>query len=220
MQVRKGFDEELQSLKKELLRMTEFAQEMLDLSVSALKNQDVELADKVVKQDQLLNEQETELNNHAITLIAKQAPVASDLRQLIAAIKISSEVERIGDLAVNIAKSTIRIGNKESLIKPIVDIPKMIDIVKSMLTDAILSYRNNNTLQAKKVAEVDDKVDAYHKKLIDELMQLMTVHPQYTSQILQLSFICRYVERIGDHITNISEHVIFVDTGIQYDLNH
>ncbi|ALC81631.1 MULTISPECIES: phosphate signaling complex protein PhoU [Bacillus] len=220
MQVRKSFDEELQSLKKELLRMTEFAQEMLDLSVMALKNQDIELAEKVVKKDQFLNEQETDLNNHAVTLIAKQAPVASDLRQLIAAIKISSEVERIGDLAVNIAKSTIRIGNKETLIKPIVDIPKMIDIVKSMLTDAILSYRNNNTIQARNVAEADDKVDAYHKKLIDELMKLMTVHPQYTSQILQLSFICRYVERIGDHITNISEHVIFVDTGIQYDLNN
>lgn len=220
MQVRRSFDEELQSLKRDLLQMTEYAQNMLDLSVTSLINQDIELAEKVIKQDRLLNEQESELNNHAITLIAKQAPVASDLRQLIAAIKISSEVERIGDLAVNISKSVIRIGNKESLIKPIVDIPKMIDIVKNMLSEAIHSYRTNNLILAKKVAEVDDKVDAYNKKLINELMGLMTTHPQFTPQILQLSFICRHVERIGDHITNISEHVIFVDTGIQYDLNH
>lgn len=218
MAVRTSFDADLNALREKLLVMVEKSQKAIDNAVLALKEQDLEKAKEIIAADIEINKLEQDINERAIALIAKQAPVASDLRRIIVALKISSDVERIGDLAVNIAKSTLHIG-KESLIKPIVEIPKMADIVKEMLSDAVEAFWSDDVALAKKIADRDDQVDEMYGALVKELLALMTENPKYIPQITQLSFICRYLERVGDHVTNIAENIIFKVKGVRYDLN-
>lgn len=218
MNVRKNFDTALRELKEQILNMVELSQEALIKSVESIKNQNLDLANEVILGDKKLNELEEEINNKAILMIAQQAPVATDLRRIIVALKISTDVERIGDLAVNIAKATLQIGN-EKMIKPIEDIPKMVDFIVEMLSEAFTAFSQNDIEMANKVAKKDDTIDELYSQLVKELVGLMTKHPESINQILQLSFVCRYLERVGDHITNISEHVIYRVTGKRYDLN-
>ncbi|MCH1624936.1 phosphate signaling complex protein PhoU [Fredinandcohnia quinoae] len=218
MNTRKEFDNDLDHLKTMLLDMVEASKQAITEAIASLKDQNIERANQIIKNDGVLNKMESEINEKAILMIAKQAPVATDLRKIIVALKISSDVERIGDLAVNIAKSTIHIG-AENLVKPIEEIPKMADVVQDMLSKSIDAFYNKDVALAKKVADTDDVVDEMYGKLISELMELMTRKPESIQQITQLAFICRYVERIGDHITNITENIIYQVTGKRYDLN-
>ncbi|WP_257125379.1 phosphate signaling complex protein PhoU [Bhargavaea cecembensis] len=216
--VRKTFDQELQALKQTLLRMTDLAGRALDDSMIALREQNQLLAQVVIDGDGEINRMDEEINNRVIQLIAHQQPVATDLRRIITALKISTDVERIGDLAVNIAKCTIRIGT-EPLIKPIVDIPKMAAIVQEMLRHAFEAYDLENPKLALELAEVDDRVDRMYGEQIRELMQLMTVTPRRINQITQLAFICRDLERVGDHTTNMAESILYLTKGEHYHLN-
>jgi phosphate transport system protein len=218
LSVRVTFQAELDTLKKMVLDLSSLAQTALEEAIEALKNQDVDKALKIIDNDIRLNNLEEEINEKAILIIAKQAPVAIDLRRVIVAIKISSDVERVGDLAVNIAKSVIRIGNAK-LIKPLEEIPKLAEVAKKMLEDAIKAYYEEDVVLAKNLAEVDDEVDATYGRLIQELLVLMTQKQDYISQITQLAFICRYIERTADHTTNISESIIYLVKGKRYDLN-
>jgi phosphate transport system protein len=178
----------------------------------------VDKALKIIEDDGQINLMEEEINDKAILLIAQQAPVAIDLRRVIVAIKISSDLERVGDLAVNIAKSVIRIGSKD-LIKPIEEIPRMAEMANKMVADSLKAYDDEDVSFAKKVAQLDDEVDETYGRLVQELLELMTKKPEYTPQITQLSFICRHVERVADHSTNISEHLLYLVKGRRYDLN-
>lgn len=218
MSVRTKFHAELHELKEMVVELGRQAQEAVEGAIESLKNQNVDVALKIIENDNQLNLLEEEINDKAILLIAKQSPVASDLRRVIVALKISSDLERIGDLAVNIAKSVIRIGNKQ-FIKPIEDIPRVAEIANKMVADVLRAYHDEDVELAKQVAKVDDEVDESYGNLIRELLELMTQKPDFISQITQLAFVCRFVERVADHSTNISESVLYLVKGRRYDLN-
>lgn len=218
MVVRENFQLQLEEMKQAIVQISKLAEEALELSVEALKNQDLDKALQIIENDNRINVLEDEINDMAILLIAKQAPVASDLRRIIAAIKISSDIERMADFAVNIAKSTIRIG-KQELIKPLEELPKMAHQAIAMLTTATKAYVEEDVALAKILAELDDEVDETYGKIIKELLELMTKNPEHLSQISQLLFVCRYIERTADHATNIAESIIFLVKGKRYGLN-
>jgi phosphate transport system protein len=218
MVVRENFQLQLEEMKKAIIQISKLTEEALLESVEALKNQDLDKALEVIENDNRINVLEDEINDMAILLIAKQAPVASDLRRIIAAIKISSDIERMADFAVNIAKSTIRIG-KQELIKPLEELPKMAHHAIKMLTVATKAYVEEDVALAKELAEMDDYVDETYGKIIKELLELMTKNPDHLSQISQLLFVCRYIERTADHATNIAESIIFLVKGKRYGLN-
>lgn len=219
MNTRTNFDSELAELKELLLAMGKMAEDALNKSIIALKEQNTDLALEVIDKDYKINQYDEEINDKSILMIAKQSPVATDLRRIIAAIKIASDVERIADNAVNIAKSTIRIG-RNPLIKPLVDIPEMAKITQHMLSDSLKAYVDEDVSLAKEVANLDDQVDKLYGKTVKELMVLMSQNPNSIEQITQLSLVCRFLERTGDHCTNISESVVYLIKGKRYDLNN
>lgn len=218
MGVRENFNAQLDDLKKKLLELGHMSESQAKKAMDALLEQDVETSLSIIENDSKINEREEEINDMAILMIAKQQPVASDLRRIIVAIKISTDVERVGDLAVNIAKSAIRIGEKP-LVKPLVDIPKMAELALGMVTDGLKAYYEENVELARELAERDDQVDKMYGQLIQELLKLAAEKPEQVPQITQLSFICRFIERIADHATNIAENVIYLVRGRHYELN-
>jgi len=218
MQTRSNFDNNLAQLKKMVLDMAGKSETAIKDAIESLIKQDLEKAESIIKFDNVIDELEHEINNKAIILIAKESPVASDLRKIIVALKISSEIERIADNAVNIAKSTLHIGT-EKHIKEIVDIPIMMDLALEMLSESLHAFIEEDVELAKSCAQKDDKVDEMYGKLIRELMGYIQKYPAQTNQITQLAFVCRYIERLADYSTNIAEHVIYLVTGKRYDLN-
>ncbi|HET7657877.1 MAG TPA: phosphate signaling complex protein PhoU [Bacillales bacterium] len=218
MVVRENFKSQLDDLKNRLLELGHLSESAAKQAMEALVAQDVEASLRIIENDRKINEREEVINDQAILMIAKQQPVASDLRRIIVAIKISTDVERVGDFAVNIAKSAIRIGEKP-LIKPLVDIPKMAEMALEMLADGLKAYYEEDVELARALAERDDQVDQMYGRLIQELLQLASEKPEQVPQITQLSFICRFIERIADHATNIAESVIYLVKGRHYELN-
>ncbi|MEH7086610.1 phosphate signaling complex protein PhoU [Neobacillus drentensis] len=218
MITRLNFDNNLNQLKDMLMDMALKSENAIKDSIHSLINQDLDKANEILTNDTVIDDLEHEINNKAITLIAKESPVAKDLRRIVVALKISSEVERIADNAVNIAKSTIHIG-KEKHIKEIVDIPKMMDLALEMLADSLKAFLEEDVDLARKCAQKDDKVDEMYGSLVKELIGYIQKSPDHTNQITQLAFVCRYIERLADHSTNIAEHVIYLVTGERYDLN-
>ena len=150
--------------------------------------------------------------------MATQQQVAKDLSRMLIAFKISSDLERMGDLSVDIAKVVLRLEGQE-LIKPLIDLPRMADIVSVMIQESVQSYMDENVDLAYKSAKDDDQVDALYAQIIRELFSLMVENPKTVSQAMLLSFVGRYIERIADHATNISESVVYLVTGKRPDLN-
>lgn len=218
MSVRERFDFDLKELQNKLLEIGNFADEALKLSLEALETKNIELALEIMENDTKADVLYEEINDFAILLIAKQQPVAIDLRRIIVAIKIATDIERIADFAVNIAKSTIRIGNEEH-VKPIIHIKEMYEITSKMLKLSLEAFMEEDTVKARKVAEMDDEVDALYGQTIRDLLQFNQKNPELLPQITQLSFTCRYLERAADHITNISESILYLVKGRHYDLN-
>lgn len=218
MSTRNSFHEELINLKNLVLEMGTKAAYALQESVEALVTQDIDRALKVIDKDYKINRIDHEINEKAIWLVAKESPVASDLRRIFSSIKISTDLERVGDLAVNIAKSTIRIGEKE-LFKPLNDITFMAEKSKNMLTQVMEAFNMEDADRAREIADLDHDVDELYGKLIQELLTHIVDKPEIQAQVTQLSFICRDLERVGDHATNISESIIFMKLGQLYDLN-
>ncbi|WP_081773073.1 phosphate signaling complex protein PhoU [Bacillus sp. EB01] len=218
MVTRTNFDNNLNQLKEMLMEMVRLATDAVRESTEALVAQDLEKAHEIIEGDNRIDELESKINELAVLLIATESPVATDLRKIIAALKISSEVERIADNAVNIAKAALHIG-KEKHIKEIVDIPRMMELVIEMLECSLKSFYESDTVLARECAKKDDQVDELYGQLVKELLSYIPQNPAATNQIQQLAFTCRYIERIGDHSTNIAEQVIYLVTGKTYDLN-
>jgi phosphate transport system protein len=218
MNTRTNFDNNLKQLKQMQLEMAGIAEKRIKDSMLALLNQDIELAKQVIAGDNEIDELELEINEKALMLIATESPVAKDLRKINVALRVSSEVERMGDIAVNIAKSVVHIGN-EKPIKELVDIPKMMEMALEMVADALTAFYTEDISIAKKCAQKDDEVDRLFGELIQELMSYIPNNPNSTNQIIQLSFVCRFIERIADHSTNIAENIVFLVTGEHKNLN-
>lgn len=218
MVVRERFQEDLNILHEKLLELGSFAINALNQSLIALENKDIELALKILEDDAEANILEEEINDFAILLIAKQQPVAIDLRRIIVAIKIATDIERMADFGVNVAKSAIRIGN-EPLVKPIEHIKQMHQLTVEMLTLSLEAFNEEDLTKARQVAQMDDQVDELYGQTIKDLLTLSHNKPDQLAQITQLSFISRYLERAADHVTNIAENVFYLVKGKRYDLN-
>ncbi len=218
MNTRSKFDQNLKELKSLQLNMAAEAETAIKNAMLALLNQDIGLASKVMNGDQVIDDLEYDIHEKVLQLIAQQSPVAKDLRRLHVALTVSSEVERLGDIAVNIAKSVVHIGN-EKYLKELSEIPKMMEMATEMLTEAITAFYSEDPALAKKCAEKDDQVDEMFGDILKELLTYTPQNPDSTNQIIQLAFVCRSIERIADHSTNIAENVIYLETGKRYNLN-
>jgi phosphate transport system protein len=215
---RREFDLGLEEMTQLLIKMGNQVEAALTESMEALKNGDVETGKRIVKSDTELNQLEEKISEIGAKLIATQQPVAKDLRRILIAFKISSDLERMGDLSVDIAKVVIRLEG-QTLMKPLIDLPRMAEIVAVMIQESLQSYVDENVDLAYKSAKDDDQVDALYAQIIRELFALMVEDPKTVGQAMLLSFVGRYIERIGDHSTNISESVVYLITGKRPDLN-
>ncbi|MFB9278047.1 phosphate signaling complex protein PhoU [Cohnella cellulosilytica] len=212
------FDHGLEEITNLLIEMGKRVEAALTESMDALKDSDVETAKRIVKSDISLNQLEEKVSEIGAKLIATQQPVAKDLRRILIAFKISSDLERMGDLAVDIAKVVIRLDG-QPLIKPLLDLPRMAELVEVMISESLQSYVDENADLAYKSAKDDDQVDALYSQIIRELFSLMVENPKTVGQAMLLSFVGRYIERIADHATNIAESVVYLITGKRPDLN-
>lgn len=215
---RNYFDKELQELQVSLLKMSSMTEEILDNSIKALKTQDAMLAQKVIDDDSEIDEMEYIVEDKCIKLIALQSPLAKDLRLIATALKIITDLERIADYAVDIAKITLKLQH-EKYIKELIDIPRMGEIAARMVKGAINAYVNLDTEEAREVAKLDDEVDGLYKQIFRELLFIMMEDPKTIHQATYFLLISRYLERICDHVTNICERIIHTVTSEHVNLN-
>ncbi|MFC3768442.1 phosphate signaling complex protein PhoU [Paenibacillus sp. GCM10012303] len=218
MTKRQNFDSSLGDLRKQLIEMGNMVEQAILSSVRSLKEGNLELARSVIAQDAAVNAIEESIDEAGTRLIATQQPVAKDLRRILIAFKMAGDLERMADLAVDIAKVTLRIG-EEPLIKPLVDIPRMAEIVQVMTRDSIEAYVNENVDLAYRMAKMDDDVDQLHSQILRELFSYMVENPRTINQSQLLCFVSRYLERMADHATNIGESVVYLVKGKRPDLN-
>ncbi|MGE5678576.1 MAG: phosphate signaling complex protein PhoU [Pseudomonadota bacterium] len=215
---RNYFEQELQELQVSLLKMSSMVEEILSDSVKALKTQDVELAHKVIESDDEIDAMEFVVEDKCLKLIALQSPLAKDLRVIATALKIITDLERIADYAVDIAKITIKLS-QEKYIKELIDIPRMTEIAVNMVKGSIDAYVKLDTGEADNVAKMDDELDGLYKQVFRELLLIMMEDPKTVHQATSFLLIARYLERIGDHVTNICERVIYCVTSEHVNLN-
>ncbi|SCY40860.1 phosphate signaling complex protein PhoU [Alkaliphilus peptidifermentans] len=216
--MRKNFITQLEELNIKLLKMGAMVQEIIDVSVKALAKQDIELARKVYEMDDEIDKIELEIEMDCMNLIALQQPMARDLRVIATVLKIITDLERMGDHAVNIAKVTLEIGD-EPLVKPLIDIPKMAKLAQNMVRKSLNSFMKLDVMLAEEVAHDDEDVDLLYEYIYTELIDMMIDNPNIVKQATKLLFIGRYLERIADHATNIGERVIYIVTGENIEIN-
>lgn len=207
-------DGKLESVQELLLKMSASVEESMEKSIRSLLTKRMDLAQEVIALDLKTDELEEQIENKCINIIATQQPMGSDLRRLSAIIKLITDLERIGDYSVNIAEIVLEIGD-ESLIKPLVDIPRMAEVSKVMIRHSISAYINMDAVLAKETALMDEEVDSLYKQVYTDLLSLLMEDPTTMKQTMQLLFIGRYLERIADHATNVCERVIYMVTGLR-----
>lgn len=212
MGTRQSYDHELETLRVEILRMGEIVGQAIEDAVQSLARQDGELARKVIAGDDLVDKMEMDIEDKCMVLIARQQPLARDLRIIGTGLKITTDLERMGDHAYDIARVTLRLAN-QPLIKPLVDIPRMARMAQRMLSDSLDAYTKMDIALAEQVCLADDEVDAIYDQVFRELLTYMMEDTRTISQATQLIFVGRYLERIADHATNIAEWVIYLVTG-------
>lgn len=203
------FQEELGRLKERLLAMGGLAEERLRGAIRAIMERDPDLATEVVESDEPVNQLHIEIDSRCFKLIALHQPVAGDLRSIVAGLKINTDLERVGDLAVNIAEA-VRRYLQHPPVKELVDIPRMADIAQAMLRDALDAYVRQDVELAQKVLDEDDALDRLKTQVFRELLTFMLEKPSTIEPALDLILISRHLERVGDHATNIAEDVIFI----------
>jgi phosphate transport system protein len=206
------FDEELQKLNEKVLCMGSLVETAIRDSVRALVERDDDLARTVIERDHEVNVLDVEIDEESIRMIALRQPKGSDLRLITTAMKITTDLERMGDLAVNIAQRSIEL-KREPLIKRYIDIPRMRDIAQSMTRDALDAFVKRSTQLARDVIMRDDEIDELKRLVLNELMLFMTEDQNLVCGAMRIIFIATYLERIADHATNIAEMVIYLSEG-------
>jgi phosphate transport system protein len=203
------FQEELDRLKARLLEMGGMAEDRVRSAVEALVERDVSLVDAVIDGDGPINQLHIEIDRRCVKLLALHQPMAADLRAILSAVKINTDLERVGDLAINIAEAARRyLGH--SPVKELIDIPRMAEIAQSMLRDSLDCFVRRDTALAQQVLDADDALDALKTQVFRELLTYMLQDPHTIEASLDLILVSRHLERIGDHATNIAEDVIFM----------
>jgi len=215
---RQQFDNLLSDLANKLFDLGQLVERQIDGAVSSLGQQDLEAANQILAGDKQVNRLQAEIEDSCMLLIATQQPLARDLRKIVAAFKISIYLERMGDLAVDVAKVTLRIGAAK-LIKPLIDIPRMSELVRQMVSTGIKAYVEEDATAATSMSAVDDQVDHLYSQIFRELLVIMLEDPKTISQANYLLFAARFLERMGDYCTNIAEETVYVVTGRRSELN-
>ncbi|MHC1565402.1 MAG: phosphate signaling complex protein PhoU [Candidatus Syntropharchaeales archaeon] len=208
----KNFIEELEKLEDNVLEMGKLSKDTIKLSVKALVNQDTSLAEQVLEIGDEINAMELAIENKCMKLLALQQPMARDLRMIGTCMKIITDLDRVSDLAGDIADIAIKTAN-EPFVKPLIDIPRMAEIVESMLDDSLTAFKDRNEELAMTMGKRDDIIDALYDQIRRELITFMIEDPRKIANASHLSFVARYLERIGDHACNIAGRVVYLVTG-------
>ena len=218
MNTRIMFLEELNRLRHDILSMATRVEEDLGKAINALKNNDAELAKEVQANDELINAMQLKIEDEAAIVIATQQPVARDLRELVTIFKLTGNIERIGDHAVHLAKAAAKLS-REKLFHYREHLERMVVTGQKMIHAAISAYLAQDAEEARKTAAMDDIIDAEHKILTEEVLGLMKEHPELVKKAVRLLNTSGHLERLGDHITNICEAIIYMVEGRHEELN-
>ncbi len=206
------FDNELRNLKDRILRMGVLVESAIRDSIRSLVDRDNELAREVIRRDHQINALDVEIDEECIRLIALRQPKAGDLRFITTAMKITTDLERMGDLAEDICERALEL-NEEPPLKPYIDIPRMAEIAQGMLIDVLDAFVRKDSSMAYNVIGRDDEVDNLTVQIFNELMFFMVQDPKTISRAIKITYISKYLERIADHATNIAEMVIYMVEG-------
>lgn len=206
------YEAELQALREQLLLMGAKVEEMVSSSMKALVERDSNLAHKMIRFDNEIDGLELAVDNRCLRILAKRQPVASDLRFITFALKIVTDLERIGDLGVNICERAIEL-NAEPPLKPYIDLPRMAEAVQTMIRESLDMFVSGNADRAPELLEQDHLVDAYFGQVFRELLTYMLEDPKTIHRAIKIQSVAKYLERIGDHATNLAEMVIFMTRG-------
>jgi phosphate transport system protein len=215
--MREHFLKEIQDINQQLFRMSVLVEENILKSLKALKNQDEKLAKEVIAADEAVNKLELEITDICVLFIAREQPVATDLRWIVACLKAVSDIERIGDYAVHAAKRARDLAD-EKYIKPLIDIPKMLTLGAEMLRDSVKSLVNADVELAKATAKRDEEMDSLNKQIYRELLSMMLEEKDNIKQATKLLFLSRLLERMGDHAVNICSWTVYAVQGEHTDL--
>jgi phosphate transport system protein len=207
--VARHFEDELTQLQERLLVMGGLAEERVRMAIAGVVRRDAETIERVIGGDEPVNRLHLEIDERAFRLLALHQPMARDLRAIVAAIKINTDLERVGDLAVNIAEAANRYL-RHAPVKPLIDIPRMSDIAQHMLRDALDAFVRRDMTLAHAVLNRDDELDSLKTQVFRELLTYMLQDPITIEPALDLILVSRHLERVGDHATNIAEDVIFI----------
>ncbi len=215
---REHFMQQLQELRDDIVAMASMVDKAIARSTDALKRQDIELAQDVIRADQEINKVRWATEEKALLLIATQAPMASDLRTIASAIHIATELERMGDHAAGNAKIVLMTAD-EPLLKPLVDIPRMSDAARAMLADSITAFIEGDAEAARAIVARDDEVDNLYNQVYRELLTFMITDPSTINRATHLLWAAHNIERIADRVTNICERVVFAVTGLLEEMD-
>ncbi|TAL22746.1 MAG: phosphate signaling complex protein PhoU [Nitrospirae bacterium] len=207
-----AFEKELADLKEKVLKLGSLVEKAIIDSIKALVERDSKLAVKVIDKDPEVNALEVEIDEECIRLIALRQPRAGDLRLITTAMKITTDLERIGDLAVDISERALEL-NEEPQLKPYIDIPRMAEIAQGMVRDSLDAFVKRDSSLARDVLTRDDLVDNLNWQVFNELLFFMIQDPKTTSRAVKITYISKYLERIADHATNIAEMVVYLVEG-------
>ena len=218
MNTRLVFLEELNRLRHDVLAMATRVEEDLGKAVVALRNNDVELAAEVKAGDSIVNAMQLKIEDETAIVIATQQPVARDLREMVTILKLIGNLERIGDHAVHLAKTVIKFSG-EPFFRFSERLEKMAETGQEMIRSSISAYLNQDAVGAREAAALDDKIDKEHKALIEEVLSLMKEQPEFVEKASRLLNTSNQLERLGDHVTNICECIIYMVEGKHEELN-
>ena len=207
--MQRQFEEELERLKRAILSMAGLVEKCLDDAARAMVDQDIATAEEIIRGDDEIDHWEVEIDRLATEFIARHQPTATDLRFVIVAIKLGPELERIADNAVNIAYRVLHLS-KYPLLKPLIDLPRMLAVAQAMVADAISAYVNRDPVAAREIIGRDDEVDSLYWQIFRELLTFMMEDPSRISRAIDLILVARFIERIADQATNIAEEVVYL----------
>lgn len=216
--LRKTFENEIRQLKDEIIILSSMVEQSMLSSVAALKKRDVAASQTIIDQDKVINEKRYALENQVMIVIATQQPMAHDLRLLASLLEVISELERMGDYSKGIAVINIRMGD-DTLIKPLVDIPRMAQKAVDMLHRAVTAFVNENATEALTIPSEDDEVDLLYEQVYRELMTYVMADPKNIERANWLLWVAHNIERFADRVTNICERTAFVATGEYKEVN-
>lgn len=213
------FTGELKAIQDDVLRLGSMVDRQIHRAIEALREQNVELAKQVIELDQTINDQRWKVEDGTIRIIARQSPIAGDLRHVMASVHIATNLERMGDHAEGIARLTLRIAD-EPLLKELVDIPEMAAIASRMLTESLDAFVNKDAERAREIASWDVEVDRLYEIVYRDLLAAMIADPQTVPRATHLLWVAHNLERIADRVTNICERIIFAVTGQFEEVNY